>query len=140
MLNKSSSNEWKHFNFRREIVQAGIPRNQLRLSRARTPAAGAASRKLTVVPSAGPHPAPLPAEQAQPPTERRVSAPQPRPTQRNIALAPLLASPRGPRRPRLVKGGIAPSRPTACARLHWLVAGVGGPKRRTCGAGRARSR
>ncbi|ELK08555.1 hypothetical protein PAL_GLEAN10021372 [Pteropus alecto] len=46
-------------------VPAGIPRNQLRLSRGRTPAAGAASRKLTVVPRAQPQPAPPPPERVQ---------------------------------------------------------------------------
>lgn len=64
---------------------------------------------------------------------------RPHPTPRNIALAPLGASLRGLRRPRLAKRGIAPPRPTACARSHWTVTGMGGACVRAHRAGRARS-
>lgn len=54
-------------------------------------------------------------------------APTPQP--RNIALASAGASPRGPRRPRLAKRAIAPSRPTRGAHLHWPAAAEGGDSR-----------
>ena len=66
-------------------------------------------------------------------------SPRPHPTPRNIALAPLRTSPRGPCQPRLAKRSIAPPRPTACVHPHWPLAKGGGAFSDGTQAGRARA-
>lgn len=122
-------NEWEHPDSRRGICPQGFPRHQLHLTPRRTSAAGAAERILTREPRAQPPPAPPPRDAPgvfpnAPQASIPIPTAPPHITQHRPSAYPGVTA--GPRRSRLAKRGIAPSRPTARARPHWLAATMGG--------------